>query len=218
MNKDFYEKYWSGESAAPDNDPTTTDRKAKLRDALASVQPGSPILDLGCGRGEFSSFIRELGFKPTGADLSTTVVDYCRTKHPGITFETMGTPDRLPFKDGSFSAVWSSEVIEHVFDIHAWLSEVNRVLTPKGLVILTTPYHGKLKNVFIALTKFSKHFDPEVSHIRFFDKAGLDRCLCRAGFEPIKWDGIGRFWPLHRTWFVVASRSSEPQSPPEISG
>lgn len=218
MNKDFYEKYWSGESAAPDNDPTTAARKSKLRGALASLQPGAFVLDLGCGRGEFSSFIKELGFKPTGADLSSKVVDFCRSKHPDISFAAMDSPDRLPFGNGSFSAVWSSEVIEHVFDIHAWLSEVNRVLKPNGLVILTTPYHGRLKNMLIALSKFDKHFDPEVSHIRFFDKSGLDRCLRRAGFEPVKWDGIGRCWPIHRTWFTVARKASEPKSPPEIAG
>jgi len=94
------------------------------------------------------------------------------------------------------------------------LAEINRVLRPGGLYLLTTPYHGVLKNILISLMKFDRHFDPEVSHIRFFDKRGLARCLGRAGFEPVSWSGIGRIWGLYCTWFVVCEKQSPPQSPP----
>ena len=76
----------------------------------------------------------------------------------------------------------------------------------KGLLILTTPYHGFLKNLLIVLLKFDRHFDPEGSHIRFFDKKGLERCLNNSGFAQISWSGIGRFWKMYRTWFVVAQK------------
>jgi len=79
----------------------------------------------------------------------------------------------IPAPNKSFAAVWSTEVIEHVLDIKDFLDEINRVLRPGGLLILTTPYHGILKNLFIVLLKFDRHFNPEGSNIRYFDKKGL---------------------------------------------
>jgi len=114
---------------------------------------------------------------------------------------------RIPAEDGIFDTVWSSEVIEHIFDVPRFLSEVNRVLKPGGLLVLTTPYHGKIKNILISMIKFDKHFNPEGEHIRFFDKTGLERCLKKAGFQPISWSGIGRVPGLYRTWFIVAQKS-----------
>ena len=113
----------------------------------------------------------------------------------------------IPAEVAEFDAVWSTEVIEHVFDVHLHLREVHRVLRDGGLYVLTTPFHGRLKNILVSLLKFDRHFDPEGGHIRFFDRAGLNRCLLRAGLRPLAWRGIGRVWPLYRTWFVVARKT-----------
>ena len=115
----------------------------------------------------------------------------CRLAH---IFRTLNADGSIPAPNKSFAAVWSTEVIEHVLDIKDFLDEINRVLRPGGLLILTTPYHGILKNLFIVLLKFDRHFNPEWSHIRYFDKKGLKQCLNNSGFSPISWSGIGRFW------------------------
>ncbi len=137
-----------------------------------------------------------------------------RKNHPQISqisqiFRTLNEDGSIPEADNSFAAVWCTEVIEHVLDVRAFLDQINRVLRPNGLLILTTPYHGILKNLLIVLLKFDKHFDPEGSHIRYFDRKGLQRCLNNSGFYPISWAGIGRFWKMYRTWFVVSRKISE---------
>jgi SAM-dependent methyltransferase len=203
----FYEKYWDGGADVPASDPTTPERKRLLLDVLArSVRPGGSVLDLGCGCGIFTAWLKEAGYDAVGADVSEKALSSARRKHEGIRFLRLNDDGALPFADSSFDAVWASEVLEHVLDVGAFLSEVRRVLKPGGLLILTTPYHGILKNVLVAVLKFDRHFDPEGPHIRFFDRKGLTRCLDRAGFAPLSWRGIGRLPGLYRTWFVVAAR------------
>jgi 2-polyprenyl-6-hydroxyphenyl methylase/3-demethylubiquinone-9 3-methyltransferase len=219
VDHDYYDQYWEslGQGTKYD-DPTTPHRKVKLAQALGSLPKGSSVLDLGCGKGDFTAHLAQLGFQAVGTDISELVVEKDRRAFPQCRFEVLNADGSIPARDGSFQAVWSSEVIEHIFDVHAYLSQVNRVLVDGGLYVLTTPYHGLMKNMMICLTKFDHHFDPELSHIRFFDKAGLQRCLNRAGFEVVKWDGIGRMWKLYRTWFVIARKSRPAGPPPEIRG
>ncbi len=207
---DFYERYWSAENPAPLTDPTTPERKARLKTAISSLSPGASVLDLGCGRGIFASYLASLGCAARGVDISHTAVAAAAKEFPQIPFEPLRPDLSIPAEAASFEAVWSSEVIEHIFDVHAHLAEINRVLKPGGLYILTTPYHGRLKDVLVSLLKFDAHFDPQGAHIRFFDRCGLTRCLVAAGFEPVSFSGIGRLWKLYRTWFVVAKKVSQP--------
>jgi len=208
MSKAYYEAYWESEEAPPARDPTTPARKRRLMDALRrlGIPEGSRILDLGCGTGEFTRFVADHGYQAFGVDIASTPIERARSRHPGVRFERLDDNLGIPAGPGTFDAVWSTEVIEHVLDVGAYLAEVRRVLRDDGLFILTTPYHARLKNVLVCLAKFDRHFDPEGGHIRFFDRRGLERCLARAGLQPVEWSGIGRCWPLHRTWFVVSRK------------
>ena len=211
----YYEKYWTRETDVSDGDCTTPERKRRLLSVLAAhTKPGDPILDLGCGGGQFTALMHEAGYAAVGIDLSSKAIEMARRNYPQIPqikqiFRTLNADGSIPAPNKSFAAVWNTEVIEHVLDVKAFLDEINRVLIPNGLLILTTPYHGFLKNLIIVLLKFDRHFNPEGSHIRFFDKKGLERCLNNSGFTPISWSGIGRFWKMYRTWFVVARKSQE---------
>jgi len=219
----FYEAYWSKEGkAVPDEDPTTEERKhvlaLSLRQLAATRDRPGKILDAGCGNGEFTMFIKELGFEVVGIDTAVAAIERARARYPNITFYIGSLEDRLLFHDGEFQAIWSTEVLEHLFDVHACLSELNRVLAQNGLLILTTPFHGLLKNIAITLMAFERHFNPYLSHIRFFTRRSLTECLTRAGFDPVLWRGIGRSWPLYKSFFVVARKVRAAEPPPEIIG
>ena len=221
----FYEAYWRRErSAVPQDDLTTGDRKELLSLALRSFQGGSVspgrgrVLDAGCGSGEFAEFVAELGFDVTGIDIAESAIQKAKARCPNSRFHIGSVEGNLPFDDGEFDVVWSTEVLEHLFDVHACLSEFNRVLGEKGILIITTPYHGVAKNIAIVMMAFERHFNPYLSHIRFFSKRSLKLCLSRAGFAPLSWRGIGRIWPLYKSFFVVAKKVRSPQGPPEIIG
>ncbi|MGD0454549.1 MAG: methyltransferase domain-containing protein, partial [Solirubrobacteraceae bacterium] len=84
--------------------------------------------------------------------------------------------------------VWAGEVIEHVADTAAWLSEVRRVLRSGGSLVASTPAHGRLTLLRLALSRraFAEHFDPLGDHLRFYNRDTLTRLIAELGFEQIQ--------------------------------
>jgi 2-polyprenyl-6-hydroxyphenyl methylase/3-demethylubiquinone-9 3-methyltransferase len=203
----YYENYW--EDPESYSDPTTPQRQALLTKALAAMPKGSLILDVGCGRGEFCDFFVKQGHRAEGTDLSHAAVKYAQQHFPAATFHACLVEDMLPARAGAFDAVFSSEVIEHLFDVGTYLMAINHLLKDGGTFILTTPYHGLAKNIMIDLLNYSGHYDPMGQHIRFFDTKGMDRCLRTFGFEPVHWWGYGRPWPFWKSFFVVARKVAQ---------
>lgn len=220
----FYEKYWTRDVGIPENDLTTNRRKSLLANALkvflgnGDRSPSRVILDAGCGSGEFTEFLADEGYISVGVDISIVALRRAKWLGRRGPFCVASLEDGLPFQRGRFDAVWATEVLEHIFDVHAVLSEFNALLRERGLVILTTPYHGLIKNLAIALFYFGSHFNPYVSHIRFFTRKTLFECLRQAGFEPVRFAGIGRWWPLRMSMFVVGVKGKSPESGIGITG
>ena len=207
--KDYYEDYWDRDTDVSDSDVTTPARKQRLLAQLRRCcRPGDKVLDLGCGAGSFTAVMQQAGYNALGMDLSENAIAFARRKYPDYNFRLLAPDGSIPAPSSSFDAVWTTEVIEHVLQVDAFLEEIRRVLRPGGALVLTTPYHGLIKNLFIVLVKFDRHFEVDGSHIRFFNKRALDRCLTKSGFQPSSYGGIGRTWPIHRSWFVVAKRAA----------
>jgi SAM-dependent methyltransferase len=208
----YYEQYW----ANPEDyrDPTTPLRTALLQKHVGHLlKPGTKVLDVGCGRGEFAGFFAASGAHAEGTDISENCINFARTKHPNCAFHACAVENLLPARKGEFDLAFSSEVIEHLFDVGTYLHAINHLLKPGGTFVLTTPYHGLVKNVLIDLTNYAKHYDPLGQHIRFFDRANLGNCLRLFGFEPIVWTGYGRPWPLWKSFFVVSRKTHDAQMP-----
>jgi 2-polyprenyl-3-methyl-5-hydroxy-6-metoxy-1,4-benzoquinol methylase len=216
----FYERYWKNaeEAGTYHSGFDISQRKRKLQKALSSVPSGAKVLDAGCGNGEFSNFLAGLGYKVVSVDISTVATQHAHQQFPSGVFSVTSLEDGISFADGHFAAVWSSEVLEHIFDTHAALSEVNRIPSMGGVFILTTPHHGITKNIIISIKGFDHHYNPYLSHIRFFTKNTLIMCLRQAGFSIETFSGVGRVWPIWRSSFVVARKISPPGPPPEIEG
>ena len=80
--------------------------------------------------------------------------------------------------------MWCSEVLEHVADTEHLLLEVRRVLKPGGRLLVTVPFHGRVKAALIALLRFDAHFDPLGQHLRFYTAPlAARRRSTRAGFD-----------------------------------
>ncbi|MBU2529958.1 MAG: class I SAM-dependent methyltransferase, partial [Elusimicrobia bacterium] len=116
-------------------------------------------------------------------------------------------PAQFPQKN--YDIVLSSEVIEHLYDSNMYLTNINHWLKKDGHLVITTPYHGYLKNLAIALlNKWDKHHttDWEGGHIRFFSKRTLSEMLIKNGFSVEKFYGVGRFCFFWKSMIVVAKK------------
>lgn len=184
-------------------DPTTPARKAKLAQALAGLPKDGRVLDFGCGRGEFTEFLASKGYRAVGADLSPEAIRFNQRDFPNIEWSTIEADKPTPFATASFDAIWCSEVVEHVYDVNGIFAEFSRLLKPGGLLVVTTPYHGWLKNLLVVTLGFDSHFDIEGQHIRFWTKKSFGKIAGKHGLSPILWDSVGRVPWLARSFFVV---------------
>jgi 2-polyprenyl-3-methyl-5-hydroxy-6-metoxy-1,4-benzoquinol methylase len=171
------------------------------------------VIDIGCGNGTFSSLLAGEGFQITGIDSSTSGIDIAKQNYPHVEFRHHDINESLPLSmHGKFDAVVSVEVIEHLFRPRELLRRSAEALSASGVVALTTPYHGYLKNLVIAvLGGFDRHVHPlrDYGHIKFFSVATLRQLIEEADFvvEDVKF--AGRVWPLAKSMVVTAHLSRE---------
>jgi SAM-dependent methyltransferase len=102
--------------------------------------PKHPILDIGCGRGEWLELLKDNHISAYGIDSNTMMVE--RTKALGLDarhFDLLQHLKMLP--EASLSAITAFHVVEHLpFGVLVdFLDEALRVLVPGGLFILETP-------------------------------------------------------------------------------
>lgn len=99
-----------------------------------------PLLDLGCGDGDFAA--RALPGRTLTAGIDPWWNPLKKSQKAGI-YEVLvqGMGDAMPFPDEYFATIFSNSVLEHIPDLQPVLQESNRVLRPGGRLILTTPSH-----------------------------------------------------------------------------
>ena len=141
----------------------------------------------------------------TGVDPSPAALARARDTHPELTFVAPAADGRLPLPDASFDVVTCVNVLEHVADTQALMSEARRVLTSGGLLLATVPYHSRVQAAFGALTAFERHFDPLEPVLRFYTARSLRGLLEAFGFEDVETSARGGP-PLRRRALVALGR------------
>jgi SAM-dependent methyltransferase len=199
----YYEAFWR--DAPPDPEPWAYERRKAL--LLGEARPGERVLDLGCGAGRFVAALRDAGAEPVGVEVAQAALDRAAANAPGADLRLLGDDGSIPLEHGSVDLVWCSEVLEHVADVAHVLLEARRVLRRGGRLLATVPYHGRVKDVLIALARFDAHFDPLGQHLRFFTRASLARTLEAAGFEGIRVETAGGPPLLRESLVARAARS-----------
>jgi SAM-dependent methyltransferase len=196
-----YESFWA--DAPQDPEPWAWERRRAL--LLGAARPGERVLDLGCGAGRFVAALRDAGANPVGVEIAEAALERARRNAPGADLRLVEPDGSLPLEHGSVDLVWCSEVLEHVADTEQLLLEARRVLRPGGRLLITVPFHGRVKAALIGLLRFERHFDPTGQHLRFYTRSSLARTLGDAGFEVAAvrpWGGP----PLLRTGLTATAR------------
>ena len=183
----FYESFWADAPADPE--PWAWERRRAL--LLGEARPGERVLDLGCGAGRFVAALREAGADPVGVEVAPAALERAAANAPGADLRLLGEDGTIPLEHGSVDLVWCSEVLEHVADGAELLLVARRVLRRGGRLLVTVPFHGRVKAAGIALTRFDAHFDPQGQHLRFFTRSSLERTLQAAGFDDVRAEPAG---------------------------
>ncbi len=213
--RDYYEELW--ERLPEDLEPRDLGLRAAF--AQANVRPGDRVLDLGCGDGALTGLLADAvaasadgpaapggsaaSGSVVGVDVAEAALRRARARHPALTFALAPIDGALPFDDGSFDVVWSSEVIEHVADTARWLSEVRRVLVPRGRLLLTTPDHGRLR---LAIGGIERYSEPLGDHLHLYSARSLRELLTEFDFAVNELRAAGGLPLLRRLLLVSAAR------------
>ena len=112
------------------------------------------FLDYGCGPGLLMQRVHQRCDQCHGVDVDDAKIRAARERYPAFTFGIIGPEGRAPYPDNHFDVIAIVEVIEHVADERATLSEVVRLLKPGGKLLLTTPHRGLLTFLDLGNFKF----------------------------------------------------------------
>lgn len=105
-------------------------------------------------------------------------------------------------------------MVEHLYAPRKFARTAFRLLKPGGRLIVSTPYHGYLKNCALALSgRLDKHFTAlwDCGHIKFWSYDTLRTLLSEAGFESFAFHGVGRLPFLWKSMVVTAVRPVAPR-------
>ena len=170
------------------------------------VRPGMRVLDVGCGQGRHTFEAYRLGADVVSLDLLADDLAVTRQwcaaialagDAPAAATTTAVRADLrlLPFPDASFDRVIASEVLEHIPDDRAALSEIARVLKPGGAVAVTVP-RWLPERVCWALS--DEYHANEGGHVRIYKADELGAKLGAVGLDVT---GHGYAHALHSAYW-----------------
>ncbi|MDP6345305.1 MAG: methyltransferase domain-containing protein [Alphaproteobacteria bacterium] len=160
-------------------------RRARRRVALLAHEvsggpAGKQFLDVGCSGGFTTEAARQAGFQAWGIDPDADAVAHARQHYPGSRFEAGGLEDFADSCDVRFDAVYCSEVLEHVADANRFAAALSSLMTPDGVLYLTTPDIGHWRRPR-RLPAWDVFTPPH--HCLFFSSGNLRRLLARHHLE-----------------------------------
>lgn len=171
------------------------------------------IADLGCGNGTLCGRLKAAGFDVVGIEYDKEGHELAKKNVPAVSFYNFGVQDDpadLMKSEAPFDAVISTEVIEHLYSPHLLPIYAKSILKRDGFLIVSTPYHGYLKNLALAIfNHWDTHHTPlwHGGHIKFWSRKTLSQLLTENGFRVIGFRGVGRTWFLWKSMVLIAQRT-----------
>ena len=167
--------------------------------SLLNKDKNTCILDLGCGNGYFVKFLVDQGYNAYGIDASVSGISIAQKTHPDRFFLQDLSKNELPepISHLNFDTIISTEVIEHLYNPFLFMDLCKDALGDrKGEIIISTPYHGYLKNLVLSLFgKWDRHTNAVAvgGHIKFWSQESLGKLLTQSGFTVTDFIGCGRY-------------------------
>ena len=188
----------------------------KLMEIVATRAQGGVICELGSGSGWLCNRLAQSGHTVVGVERSNSGIEVARSSSvSGAKFVLDSIDPDLPGRlglVGQCSVVLSSEVIEHLYRPADLVLAARDLLQTNGVFVVSTPYHGYIKNLAIALLNRSdSHFNPlwDGGHIKFFSKRTLSRLLSDNGLSVEDFQYMGRVRYLWKSMICISELSGK---------
>ncbi|MEX2247738.1 MAG: methyltransferase domain-containing protein [Dehalococcoidia bacterium] len=165
-------------------------RKWIIPGALANVELGDDVLEIGPGPGRTTDILKDMAPRLTAVEIDADLAAQLSARLAGTNVEVVhADATALPLPDGRFSAALSFTMLHHVPSVEEQdrlFAEVARVLRPGGVLAGVDSHDSP---AFRAL-----HLDDICVPL---DPASLEERLTRAGFKQVKVDDnphVVQFW------------------------
>lgn len=135
-------KYLQIESILASEPDPAFKRRAKIIFQNLNLRKSENILEVGCGRGFYTSTLSKLypSHQVCGVDISRKYLSVAKKKiKKQNALLIQADAEHLPFSNNTFNRIIISEVLEHLTEDQKALSEIFRVLKPNGIVLITVP-------------------------------------------------------------------------------
>ena len=155
---------------------------------VAQAKPADLVCDVACGGGLVSCAFAPYVASVVGVDMVSTMLDRARALAAerglrNVTFVT-GDATELPFPSGTFSIVVSRYALHHMQSPSAFVSELERVCAPGGLVVLSDVAAHSAPNKAANFNRVEVLRDP--SHARFLSSKELIDVVEQAGLHVMR--------------------------------
>lgn len=140
------------------------------------------LLDVGCAMGHFLDFAKRYGWEVEGVECSPYAARYAEDRF-GVRVHPVCKLEDAHLQEKSYNSCVLVEVIEHLPDPRATMTEVFRVLRPGGLAYVTTPNFASYRSM---LLREEWNAVIPMGHLYHFDAASLERLLTSIGFTEVE--------------------------------
>jgi 2-polyprenyl-3-methyl-5-hydroxy-6-metoxy-1,4-benzoquinol methylase len=172
------------------------------------------VVDIGSGNGALCRELASRGYEVVGCEPSAAGVRFAQRAAPELIFHQIGVDDDASaVGNESFDVAIAAEVIEHLVRPRNLPRFAKQLLRPGGHLIVSTPYHGYMKNLVLALTnKWDAHVTPlwDGGHIKVWSRKTLSQLLSEVGFRVVRFRGAGRLPFLWKSMIMVAQKPEKP--------
>ena len=175
---------------APYQPATNYWRAIEVEEVIKYGLPEGRGLDLGCGDGHLMAIILAStgGRELVGVDIDSSETALAKKRNIYKDVVT-ARADQMPFPDPIFDFAFSNSVLEHIEGISEVLSEVRRVLRPRGRFIFTVPgtnFHRCLKGPRSPEKReeYLREIDARCFHLRYWGRDDWRKNLHAAGLSP----------------------------------
>ncbi len=182
-SKIYYGNYY--EERICEEPPIVHKRLREITAQFSKYRQTNRLLDVGCGAGLLMQAARDHGWNAEGIDVSESSVRHVQA----MGLEAFhGELQDAKFQEGQFDVITAAEIVEHLFDPMAVVSEVHRLLRPGGLFWLTTPH---VRSITARVKGLNWRCVCPPEHLQLFSITGLQALLQRAGFREVRFQTTG---------------------------